>query len=153
MREECGAEGLHQASRSSGVACADALVERSQQHLARISEEIFPLKQFGKRSGYGRLIFLFFGPLLIYGSFPGAPRLEKRTPAIEPRFCASKELIHSNFGSFCCRSHDCSPSLALCDVQDGVALNSVGCIIIIDSSREDLQALISMGLIDFRNEH
>jgi len=41
----------------------------------------------------------------------------------------------------------------LCDVQDGVALNSVGCIIIIDFSREDLQALISMGLIDFRNEH
>src|SRR6059058_4649309 len=135
MREKCSTEGLHKASRSTSVACADALAERSQQRLARISKEIFPLTQFGKRSGYGCLVFLFFRTLLVCDPFPGARCLEKRTPAIEPRFCASKKLIHSNVGCFCCRSHDCSPSPALGDVQDGVALNSVGGLIIIDFSR------------------
>jgi len=32
-------------------------------------------------------------------------------------------------------------------------LNSVGGLILIDLSRQDPQAFISLGLIDFRNEH
>jgi hypothetical protein len=93
--------------------------------MARKSEKVFPLTQIRKRSGYRRLVFLYFGTLSACGSFPGTRRMEQRTPAIEPGFCTSKELIHSNVRCFCGKTHDCSPSLALRAAQDRVALNSV----------------------------
>src|SRR6266404_3067474 len=111
MGEQCSAEGLHQAGRSSGVTRSDTFAKRPQQRLSRVGKKIFPLTQFRKRNGYGCLVFLIFGTLSC-GSFPRARCLEQRTPAIEPRFCTCKELIHSNVGCSCCDTHDGSPLLA-----------------------------------------
>src|SRR5258707_10945538 len=105
MGEQCSAEGLHQAGRSSGVTRSDTFAKRPQQRLSRGGKKIFPLTQFRKRNGYGCLVFLIFGTVSC-GSFPRACCLEQRTPAIEPRFCTCKELIHSNVGCSCCNTHE-----------------------------------------------
>jgi hypothetical protein len=77
--------------------------------MSRKSEEILPLAQFLERSPDGCVLHLTPGALLAHSGFPDARGLQQQSPAVEPRFRYSKELVNTTIFYFCFAAHDYSP--------------------------------------------